>query len=61
MSENNKFVSWVKAHKTELIIAGVSITAIIGIILGIKNKDGNMGNENIRIRRKPCRKTDTSA
>ena len=39
MSENNKFVSWVKAHKTELIIAGVSITAIIGIILGIKNKD----------------------
>ena len=39
MSENNKFVSWVKAHKTESIIAGVSVTAIIGIILGLKNKD----------------------
>ena len=39
MSENNKFVSWVKTHKTELIIAGVSVTAIIGIILGLKNKD----------------------
>ena len=39
MSENNKFISWVKAHKTELIIAGVSATAIIGIILGLKNKD----------------------
>ena len=33
MSENNKFVSWVKAHKTESIIAGVSVTAIIGMIL----------------------------
>lgn len=39
MSENNKFVIWVKSHKTELIIAGVSVTAIIGIILGLKNKD----------------------
>lgn len=39
MSENNKFVSWVNAHKTELIIAGVSVTAIIGIIFGLKNKD----------------------
>lgn len=39
MSENNKFVSWVKDHKTELIIAGISVTTIIGIILGLKNKE----------------------
>lgn len=30
---------WVKAHKAQLILAGVSITTIIGVILGLKNKD----------------------
>lgn len=40
MKEEKKgFVDWVKAHKKEMIIAGVSIGAIIGVILGIKNKD----------------------
>ena len=40
MKEDKKeFVTWVKAHKTELIIAGVSIGAILAIILGIKNRD----------------------
>ena len=39
MEENQKgFIAWVKAHKKQLIIAGISITAIIGVILGIKNK-----------------------
>ena len=33
------FLAWVKSHKTELILAGVSITTIIGVILGLKNKD----------------------
>lgn len=32
-------LAWVKSHKTELILAGVSITTIIGVILGLKNKD----------------------
>ena len=36
MSENNKFVSWVKAHKTELIIAGVTV---VGAVLVVKNWD----------------------
>lgn len=36
MSENNKFVSWVKAHKTELIIAGVTV---VGTFLVVKNWD----------------------
>lgn len=39
MSENNKFVIWVKTHKAELIIAGISATAIAGIIFGYKNKE----------------------
>lgn len=34
--EKKTFVEWIKAHKTELIIAGISITAIVGIIIGIK-------------------------
>lgn len=31
------FVIWVKKHKTELIVAGISIVAIIAVILGAKN------------------------
>ena len=40
MNEEKKgFIAWVKAHKKELIIAGVSVATIIAIILGIKNRD----------------------
>ena len=40
MEENQKgFIAWVKAHKKQLIVAGISITAIMGVILGIKNKE----------------------
>jgi len=40
MNEEKKgFIAWVKAHKKELITAGVSVAVIIAIILGIKNKD----------------------
>lgn len=37
--ENSNFWSWVKAHKKQLILAGISIAAIASIIIGIKNKD----------------------
>ena len=33
-----KFIEWVKAHKKELVIAGVSVTAIVAFILGHKNR-----------------------
>lgn len=33
------FLAWVKAHKTQLIIVGISIPTIIAVILGLKNKD----------------------
>ena len=36
--EKTSFVNWIKEHKTQLIIAGVSITAILAIIIGIKNR-----------------------
>lgn len=40
MGEEKKgFIKWVKVHKKELIITGISSAAIIGIIIGIKNKD----------------------
>lgn len=40
MEEEKKgFIKWVKAHKKELVIAGVSSAMLIGIIVGIKNKD----------------------
>lgn len=40
MEENKKgFIAWVKTHKKQLLIAGISVTAIIGIIIGLKNEE----------------------
>lgn len=40
MEEQKKgFSAWIKAHKKELVIAGISVTALIGIIICIKNRD----------------------
>ena len=36
--EKSAFLGWVKSHKKQLILAGVSIIGIILVILGIKNK-----------------------
>ena len=38
-NEKKTFVDWVKEHKKELIIAGVSIATIIAIIIGVKNHE----------------------
>jgi hypothetical protein len=32
-------LAWIKAHRKELIIAGISVTALVGIILCLKNRD----------------------
>ena len=39
--ENDKkgFVKWVKEHKDQLALAGVSVAAVIAVILGLKKKD----------------------
>ena len=39
MNEKHKFVNWVKDRKKQLLIAGISVTAVIGIIIGLKNKE----------------------
>lgn len=40
--KKNEIISWVKAHKKQLLLAGVSITSVIVIIIGLKNKDAIM-------------------
>ncbi len=39
MKEQNQMIQWIKAHKKQLILAGIGIAAIIALVLGIKNKD----------------------
>lgn len=40
MEEQKKgFIQWVKAHKKELIIAGINITAIVAAVLGYRNRE----------------------
>ena len=37
--ENNKaFIKWIKAHKKELVLSGICVSALILIVLGLKNK-----------------------
>ena len=33
------FIEWVKQHKTQRLLTGVSVTTILATALGIKNKD----------------------
>lgn len=39
MEEKEGLIQWLKEHKNQLIIAGVSVGTLILIILGIKNKE----------------------
>lgn len=41
-NEKNRFMAWVNVHKKQLIAAGISITVIVGVLVGIKNKDSLM-------------------
>ncbi len=42
MEEKTSILAWIKAHKKELVIAGISITALVGVILGIRNRESIM-------------------
>lgn len=35
----NKLVEWIKEHKVQLMFAGISITTLITMVLGLKNKE----------------------
>lgn len=37
--KKTEFIAWVKEHKKQLIFAGISVVTIIGVIIGIKNKE----------------------
>ena len=39
MKEQRKFIRWIRKHKKQLIIAGISIGTLIAVVLGIKNRD----------------------
>ena len=41
-TERYSFIKWVKVHKKSLLLAGISVTAIIGVIFVPKNKDAIM-------------------
>lgn len=41
--EQKAFIRWIREHKKEIAIAGVSITALMGLVLGIKNKEAMEG------------------
>lgn len=38
MEDKKGFIAWIKAHKKQLILVGISITTVIAIVVGIKNK-----------------------
>lgn len=38
LQDKKGFIAWVKAHKKELALAGISIVAINAVIIGIRNK-----------------------
>lgn len=37
--DRKSFIAWVREHKTQLLLAGVSVTTILVAVLGLKNKD----------------------
>lgn len=39
MEEKQTFIKSVKAHKKELIVAGISVAALVALIVAVKKKD----------------------
>ena len=39
MKEQRKLIRWIKEHKKQLIIAGISIVTLILVVLGLKNRE----------------------
>lgn len=47
MNEENKLVNWLKEHKKELAITGITTVAVLVVALGVKNKDSLIKNKDI--------------
>lgn len=43
MEERKNLIQWIKEHKKELVISGISVGALILVILGLKNPDAVRG------------------
>ena len=39
ITDKNRFLVWIKEHKTQILLTGISVTAILATALGLKNKD----------------------
>lgn len=39
MQEKKYVKSWIKAHKKELVVAGITITGLLLLVVGIENKE----------------------
>lgn len=37
--EQETLIQWIREHKKEIAMAGISITVLVGLGLGIKNKE----------------------
>ena len=46
MDETKRLSEWIKRHKKELIIAGVSSAAIVALIFGYRNQEQLTGIKN---------------
>lgn len=42
IEDKKGIMDWIKAHKKQLILIGISIPTLIAIVLGLKNKDAMM-------------------
>lgn len=39
ITDKKRFLVWIKEHKTQILLTGTSVTAILATALGLKNKD----------------------
>ena len=38
ITDKKEFSAWIKEHKTQILLTGISVTAILTTALGLKNK-----------------------
>ena len=39
ITDKKRFLVWIKEHKTQILLTGIRVTAILATALGLKNKD----------------------
>lgn len=39
VADRKGFIAWVKEHKTQILLSGISVATILATALGLKNKD----------------------